>query len=788
MRFRNLVTTICFLAVGLMAFTTGADDDLQLTLPQQFDVGGGFDLPGGNQDDPVTFSGSYVVSANGKQGRLSIQADIAEHWHIYSLTQKPGGPVKSTLTLPDSSNIRLTGEFTPNKDPHIKPADIFPVPSEEFTGTVIFTAPFEILPGADPTKLTIQPTFEGQACEDQEGGFGKCIPLGPLVVEVGYEGVAEEPTAGPYRDPAAHVELVGLVTPSTVQPGDTIRIEITATPDTPYHIYDYDVQPSDAYSKTLIAMTKTNSWSFTRATTSAATEQGTDTSGHKVLYHEQPVTWTVEVRVPKDAAEGEYTLGGMMGYQTCTDSKCDRPAGASFTATVQVGPPTETSTVALTFGKSSYREAKQASKLSFAQMDQNLSLLSVIGFSLLGGLILNLMPCVLPVIGLKLMSFAEQGGESRGRIFALNLWYAIGLISVFLVLATLSAFLNMGWGEQFTYTWFKVTMIAVVFAMALSFLGTWEIPIPGFAGTGQANKLQEKEGYAGAFFKGIFTTILATPCSGPFLGPVFGYTLSQPAYVTYVIFGCVGLGMASPYLVVGLAPSLVKLLPRPGAWMETFKQAMAFVLLGTVVYLFTTINGGYFVATLALLVAIWLACWWIGRTPFTASFPRKAMTWITGVAIASVLGYFAFHYLTPHEKLLPWKPYSPDALAAARAEGKTVMIDFTADWCLTCQANSRFAIETPKVLGVVEENDVVTLLADWTDHSATIKAKLNELGKDSIPMLAVYPAGSDDPIVLPDLLKEANVVDALELAGPSQTSDTAQGSDTAQQDVSTAMR
>ena len=782
MRLRNLVTTACFLVLCAAALPGRADDDLQLTLPKQFDVGNGFGLGGGDQDDPVTLEGSYVVSSDGKSGRLSIQADIAEHWHIYSLTQKAGGPVKSTLTVQASSDFRLTGDFKSDKDPHIKPPDLFPVPSEEFSGKVVFTAPFEILPGADPAKLNIEATFEGQACEDQEGGFGKCIPLGPTVVAVRYEGVAVEPTGGPFRDPGAHAVLVGQVTPSTAKPGETIRLEITATADPPYHVYEYDVEPSDKYSKTLIAMTKTNSWSFSRATTSVAPEQGTDTSGHQVLYHEQPVTWTIEVRVPKDALEGEYTLGGIIGYQTCTNSKCDRPTGASFTVPVRVGPQTDAAPVALLFAKANYREATQSSKLSLAQMDQDLSLLTVIGFSLLGGLILNLMPCVLPVIGLKLMSFAEQGGESRGRILALNVWYAIGLISVFLVLATLSAFLNMSWGQQFTFTWFKVTMIAFVFAMALSFLGTWELPIPGFAGTGQANKLQEKEGYAGAFFKGVFTTILATPCSGPFLGPVFGYTLSQPAYVTYVIFGCVGLGMASPYLIVGMAPSLVKLLPRPGAWMETFKEAMAFVLLGTVVYLFTTINGGYFVATLALLVGVWLACWWIGRIRYTASLPTKAMTWGASFATAAVIGFLAFNYLTPHEKLLPWKPYSPDALAAARAEGKTVMIDFTADWCLTCQANSRFAIETRKVLGVVEQNDVVTLLADWTDNSATIKAKLNELGKDSIPMLAVYPAGSEDPIVLPDLLKEANVIDALELAGPSRTATNSS------EDVSTAMR
>jgi len=138
----------------------------------------------------------------------------------------------------------------------------------------------------------------------------------------------------------------------------------------------------------------------------------------------------------------------------------------------------------------------------------------MIGFGLLGGLILNLMPCVLPVIGLKVLSFVQHGGHSRGTIFALNLWFALGLLSVFMVLATAAAFANLGWGQQFTYTWFKVAMVIVVFAFALSFLGVWEVPIPGFAQSSTSDKLQHKEGASGAFFKGIFTTLLATPAAG----------------------------------------------------------------------------------------------------------------------------------------------------------------------------------------------------------------------------------------------------------------------------------
>ena len=167
-------------------------------------------------------------------------------------------------------------------------------------------------------------------------------------------------------------------------------------------------------------------------------------------------------------------------------------------------------------------------------------------FAELGGLILNVMPCVLPVIGLKVIAFAEQAGHNRARVLALNLWYCAGMLTVFLVLATLAAFLNIGWSNQFKSATFRYVMLGGVFVMGLSFLGVWEIPIPGFASSDHSQKLQQQEGVVGAFSKGVFTTILATPCSGPFLGGVFFYTVSAPWYETYAIFTCIGLGMSLP--------------------------------------------------------------------------------------------------------------------------------------------------------------------------------------------------------------------------------------------------
>jgi len=483
--------------------------------------------------------------------------------------------------------------------------------------------------------------------------------------------------------------------------------------------------------------------------------------GLEIREHYDEVTWYAPVEFAASVDPAKATIRGTLEGQACDEGSCT-PVEEAFTAKVGKGISIPAASPAAAVGVA-------------ASPSSSIPLWKVAAYGLLGGLILNLMPCVLPVIGLKVLSFAEQGGRSRAKVLGLNLAYVAGLLSVFMVLAVLAAGVqlglsneNFGWGELYTLTWFKVAMTALVFAMALSFMGVWEIPIPGFAASSTASKLSAEEGPFGAFCMGIFTTLLATPCSGPFLGPVFGFTLSQPAAVTFLVFGSVGVGMGLPYLLIGFFPSLVSWLPKPGAWMETLKHLLGFVLLGTVVYLFSTINEDYFLATLSLLFGIWFACWSIGRVPVYAELDQKVRGWVVGAAIAAIIGYGSFQFLTPSDSVLPWQPYSPQALAVARAQGKTVMVDFTADWCPTCKTNLKFSINRDEVKKVVESNDVVTLLADWSDKNATIKQAVEELNSRSIPLLAIYPADpSKQVLVLRDIVTKSQVLEALAEAGPS---------------------
>ncbi len=199
--------------------------------------------------------------------------------------------------------------------------------------------------------------------------------------------------------------------------------------------------------------------------------------------------------------------------------------------------------------------------------------------------------------------------------------------------------------------------------------------------------------------------------------------------------------------------------------MDTFKQIMGFVLLGTVVYLFTLVDKDLFVPVLALLFGVWFGCWWIGRIPVTASTDRKLAGWIGGIALATAVGFFSFQYLVPQESHIDWQTFSPSALEVAKREGKTIMVDFTANWCLTCQLNTVNAIDTETVGELVKQREVVPLLADWSDKSDAIKQVLESLGSRSIPLLAIYPASNpEEPIVLRDLLTESQVMEAIKRA------------------------
>ncbi len=485
---------------------------------------------------------------------------------------------------------------------------------------------------------------------------------------------------------------------------------------------------------------------------------GTDPSypGKEVQKHDGKVTWKAKFEVVDEAQLTAGPIDVAVKGQTC---KLDLASGMTSTCLQvneklkasssgeidpdELNPPAPAPSETQAGTPNTSTTGTSAADKDAGEW-KNYPLALVLSLAFLAGLILNVMPCVLPVIGLKIMSFVNQAGSNYGRIVLLNLVFSAGIISVFLVLATLAAFFQLGWGGLYQQLGFTVLMISVVFVFGLSFLGVWEIPIPGFSGGSGGG---QKEGLFAAFFKGVLTTFLATPCSGPLLVPAVVWAMAQPMLITYLVFFAMGVGMAAPYLLLGLFPQLVRTLPRPGNWMEVFKQLMGFVLMAAVVFFLSAIPERNKTSMLTLLVFLSIACWLVGHISIAAETWQKLRSWAFALAIAGFGVYFSFVLLIPRHEL-NWQPYSKAKLNELLKAGQPVFVDFTADWCGTCKTNERFALNSKLMKSYFEERGVVTLKADFTESLPEGDELLKALGNEAtaIPYYAYYPQGAKSPV------------------------------------------
>jgi thiol:disulfide interchange protein len=389
-------------------------------------------------------------------------------------------------------------------------------------------------------------------------------------------------------------------------------------------------------------------------------------------------------------------------------------------------------------------------------------------FAFIAGMLLNVMPCVLPVLSIKVLSFVQQAGESKGRVLALGLAFAAGIMVVFVGLASLAAFAGQGWGAQFSNETFKVVMVAVVFAFALSLFDLYELGVPSKVGELAAIK---REGVGDAFFKGIMATVLATPCSGPFLGSTLAWALSQTALTVFAVFLTVGLGMAFPYIVLTANPKLLKFLPKPGAWMQTFKQVMGFVLLLTAVYLMVSLRQDNLIFVVLMLVFVAFGCWWWGKfATFERSTAQRMTTLVVSLAIVAFGAWFVFGWLKTSlksEGSVAWVDFDPAELDRYREEGKPVLIDFTAAWCPNCQTNRVVVYESDRIAELLKKKGVVAVEADKTLDSPKTDAITrfhDQLGSKAIPFMAIFVPGDEwyHPYVFRDIVTRSEVADVLE--------------------------
>jgi thiol:disulfide interchange protein DsbD len=390
----------------------------------------------------------------------------------------------------------------------------------------------------------------------------------------------------------------------------------------------------------------------------------------------------------------------------------------------------------------------------------------------LGGLLLNLMPCVFPVLFLKGLALCQSGSEERHRLRMHGFVYAAGiLVSFWILVGALlglrAAGASLGWGFQFQSPVFLALMAGLLFFLGLSLAGQFEI---GLSLTSAGGSLAAKQGYAGSFFTGVLAVIVATPCTAPFMGAAIGYALAQPAIVTFCVFTAIALGLAVPYVALTLQPAWTRLLPKPGVWMEILRQAISVPIFATVIWLAWVLAQAYGAAVLAaLLVCLLLlavAGWFLGRWP--------AQRWATVIAAAillCVIGISAYApgklaaapevQTTGQQTQQQWEPWSQDAVSKYQAQGRPVLVDFTASWCLSCQVNERMALSQPAVKQALQSANVALLKADWTRHDEAITQALAALDRSGVPAYALYVPGQSEPQMLPEVLTPGIVLDAV---------------------------
>lgn len=405
-------------------------------------------------------------------------------------------------------------------------------------------------------------------------------------------------------------------------------------------------------------------------------------------------------------------------------------------------------------------------------------------FAFVGGMILNLMPCVLPVLSLKILGFVQQAGEDKSKVFQHGLSFTGGVLVSFWVLAGALLLLRaggeqLGWGFQLQSPVFVTILSIFLFLFGLSLFGVFEIGT-SLMNVGQGNAMQQS-GNFGSFMSGVTATVVATPCTAPFMGGALGYAISQPPLNSMLIFTFLGLGMAAPYVVLASVPGLLKFVPKPGPWMDSLKQFMGFLLMATVIWLIWVFGSqaGTNAVSALLLVLMFsgMGAWILGRWGNIMKEKKTRLTAqvIAILTIALPLYFFLtnldFLAVTPdqgntvavqEEGAIQWQNFSPQLVSKLRDEGKPVFIDFTAKWCLSCQVNKKVAFSSSEVQAAFADKGINAVIADWTNYDATIAKALAEFGRNSVPLYVLYsPDPAKQPIVLPELLTPGIVLDAL---------------------------
>jgi thiol:disulfide interchange protein DsbD len=612
------------------------------------------------------------------------------------------------------------------------------------------------------------------------------LPIGPLM-NFGYKGEnvllteitppANLPTARPVTLQAKASWLVCEV--ECIPEEASFTLTLPVTPDAP----TVDSTQADAFAKTRQAVPQPSPWNVTFQQEQDNLVLRVNAPELKAGQIEQVSFFPYQDGVIANAADQTVgfddkglTLRVARGYQPTLD----KVEGVLVFREKLDG---QTTTRAIAIAAQA-AEASAATSPANAPATVESSLWHTLLLALLGGIVLNLMPCVFPVLSLKALGIAQKAQQSPQQARMHGIAFAAGVLASFAAVVGVLLVLRglgqqVGWGFQLQSPAFVLVMVYVLFAVGLNLSGVFVV---GASIMGLGQGLASKSGYVGEFFTGVLATVMATPCTAPFMATAVSVALTQPAPVAIAIFLTLGFGLALPYLVISFTPALRGYLPKPGAWMETFQQLLAFPIYGAVAWLLwvLTLQTGAdgLVMALAGLIAIAFAAWLYQKTQMARQFWRRVglvgslSTLVLALTLTPLVGNSpapssqASNSGTTNSSAksgLAWQPYKPEQLQTLRQSGQPVFVNFSAAWCVTCLVNERVALSQPEVIAAFQQKGVALVKADWTNRDTAITEALSKFGRSGVPLYVLYPRGLDrgEPVILPQVLAPATVQDAL---------------------------
>ena len=715
--------------------------------------------------------------APGVPFRLGVQLTPKEHWHTYWKSPRDVGlPTLIDWTLPEGAKVTpydypLPERFADGEQisygydgPVLLYADVT-LPEGTPEGVVEL--------GAHATWLVCQTT-----CNPGEVRLSLPVSVGATAANGPFKEVFDE-TAKKRPLPLTSVPQLAIeaaLDASSVRVYDTHRVVLRA-----HAIGDEPIAPTDREWPTFAPIMSSSSW-FLNAVEVGQSPQGdilavvTAQAINEDLPTDDRVGGLFQLKVGDTWIATEFTTT----LPWVAEGAAIEPGTSPLLALAGVAPHAGTGEVPPLAAEGSGGATPSGGMTPPAPQAPG-SLPFMLAMAFLGGLLLNIMPCVFPVLTLKLFGLVSHSDASTAHQRKAGLAYTAGILASFwalagAVLAAKAAAGGVGWGFQFQSPLYVATLATLVFAFGLSMFGVFEVPAIGADAASDA--VASKEGVAGDFVNGIFATLLATPCTAPFLGPAVGFAFTQSPPIVMLFFTVIGLGLASPFLLVAFVPALFNMLPSPGEWMETFKQFMGFTLMATTIWMIdilaAQVGADNAIGFLAFLAFVALGCWIFGRWGGLAETRQRQLgAFLVGLAVTSGGAYaFVDLDLAPPDQCddgslaadldysdeIPWQPFSRERLDAL--QGKLVFVDFTADWCLTCKVNEKTILETQAVREAMASHGVVPLKADWTRQDPYISEWLSRFGRAGVPFYVVIPP-SGEPQPLPDVLTTDRVVAAL---------------------------